>query len=144
MGLKELLLAQRGVQEADSLEPSIKEEIEEETRKFPFYALLLLYDRAYSKDLYINYMEGFKLLVDFLSPIEVPPMEECKNTMVPKLYHNYDAHEIERVVGCNSKQLFKAYEETVKILYGKIWIDNFGVSAYNLHNTNSTTEEAIL
>lgn len=41
-------------------------------KPFPLHALLALYYRAHPKDVYIEHMHGFRLLVDWLSPIALP------------------------------------------------------------------------
>lgn len=87
----------------DSLSQFIKQR-EQETllreKKFPLRCLLLLYTQArYS--LYIDYLAGFRVLVGWLSPIQVPPYNPSA-PFSPLLY-NYEQQEIARILNCDPR-----------------------------------------
>ena len=87
----------------DSLSQFIKQR-EQETllreKKFPLRCLLLLYTQA-RRTLYTDYMSGFKLLVGWLSPIQVPEFDYSK-PFSPLLY-NYEQQEIARILNCDPR-----------------------------------------
>lgn len=64
---------------------------------FPLKNLLVLYSRAHSKDVYINNFQGFKLLVEWLAPIEQYQLVTATKT-IPWCFHSYEIQEIARIL----------------------------------------------
>jgi hypothetical protein len=74
---------------------------------FPLKALLYLYETGSSYDLCANYMEGFKLLVQWLQPIEQAQM--LQKTKIPKLLGNYESREIAKILAIDEHILLMKY-----------------------------------
>lgn len=79
---------------------------------FPLWALLVLYERGSSTDLFIDYMEGMELLVAWLSPIDIPTVSRTTE-QVPKLLRNYELNRIAEMVGVHP---YIIYHEYLKLL----------------------------
>lgn len=60
----------------------------------PLSAYVIIYSKA-SSECYVDYMEGAKLLWDWLSPIEVPE-EEVDNSKM-KLYNLINTYEVQKL-----------------------------------------------
>lgn len=75
---------------------------------FPLWALLALYERGSSADLFPNYMEGMELLVSFLSPIEIPNVSRTTE-QVPKLLRNYELNRIAEMVDVHPYVVYYEY-----------------------------------
>lgn len=65
--------------------------------KFPLKSLLILYMRGNKCDLYCDYFQGFKALVKWLSPIDIP---QTNAKLFLPLY-NYEQQEIARILNCD-------------------------------------------
>lgn len=57
-------------------------------------------------------MEGFKLLTDWLDPIESPPDD---GTFVGYLNTNYDSQQICKILQIKPGQLLNGYKETARL-----------------------------
>lgn len=78
---------------------------------FPLSALFHLYENANHADVYCNYMEGLRLLVEWLSPIEIPPFEgEYK---IPRLHGSYELNEFSKVVGIHPAHCYQEYRKWI-------------------------------
>jgi hypothetical protein len=86
---------------------AFKEQQQTAIKPFPLWALLYLYELAPYKEVYCNYMEGFKLLVRWLAPIEIPPLHECSNRM-NRLHGSYDTQAIAAILN--------GYQTTLSVL----------------------------
>jgi hypothetical protein len=83
-----------------------------ERKPFPLWALIILYNRARSRDVYCDYFYGFKLLRDWLGPIEIPEQE----IPVPNLYRSYDIQEIAYHLGCTQGQINYGYQTALTVI----------------------------
>lgn len=87
-----------------ALERFIREKQEERTlreNKFPLKSLLFLYLTCSRKPyncLYLSYFAGFKELVNWLGPIDIPPLTTQK---IFKPFYNYEIQEIAVILNCN-------------------------------------------
>ena len=79
---------------------------------FPLISLLTLYAKS-PLELYMNYFEGFRLLANFLSPIDIPKIEN--NKPVPSPLNNYEIQEIARILKCNQRVIY----DTLKKIYNE-------------------------
>ena len=68
-----------------------------EATLFPLRELLLLYYKAPHSSVYNNYMDGFKELYSWLSPIAIP----TKAAQYSTLFASYEIQEIAKIVGCH-------------------------------------------
>lgn len=80
------------------------------TEDFPLHCLLLLYSAAHSRDVYCDYMAGFKLLAQWLGPIAVPDLPVVE---IPKLCGNWEVQQIARKLGCREDVVY----QVVSMLY---------------------------
>lgn len=71
----------------------------QEPKKFPLKYLLFLYITGHKDDLYCEYFKGFKLLVDWLSPIDIPSLKKDFK-FAPYLF-NYEQQEIANILKCS-------------------------------------------
>src|ERR1035437_5776479 len=73
-------------------------------KPFPLWALLYLYYHAHLKDVYVNHFTGFKLLVDWLEPIEVPA---DIGVQLPRYCGNYELQEIAIILSTHQHILYQ-------------------------------------
>lgn len=101
----------------------------------PLSVLFYLYETGNSTILYCNYMEGFRLLVDWLGPIDKPcNAPVCK---VPKLHGSYEMQQFATILDIPYNTLYREYAK---------WISDYNNSVIPadshcipvLANTNST------
>lgn len=71
-------------------------------KKFPLKALLILYGKSNKYETYCNYFEGFKLLVDWLGPIDIPEVEPAG---VAWCFGSYEIQEMAVILGCSQYTL---------------------------------------
>jgi len=90
----------------------LKRQRELESKPFPIEFLLIIYERGSSKDLYCNYFEGFKLLVQWLGPIQLTPHSEPLN----KLYRSYEIQELSIILNTTQENLNHGYQTCLTIL----------------------------
>ena len=76
-------------------------------KPFPLLSLLTLYSKS-PHSLYIDHFEGFKLLVDWLSPIEIPSVQEFK---IPLPFHTYTVQEVAKILNCSQCVVYKTFRE---------------------------------
>ena len=69
---------------------ALRKRQETESKSFPLSHLLYIYEISSSKDTYINYFEGLQLLIDWLSPIELPK----EISRINKLHNTYEIQQI--------------------------------------------------
>lgn len=84
----------------------LKQRFIEQRKPFPLSALLRMYESSNRKDTYINGMEGFRLLAEWLHPIEItqaPP-----STRIPKLHQSYEIQEIARILNTSQENIYHA------------------------------------
>ncbi len=72
---------------------------------YPLWALLQLYETS-STLLYINHLENFRLLVDWLAPIDIP--QAPPGFKVLKLHHTYDIQEIAIILKTTQENIYYA------------------------------------
>lgn len=89
----------------------LKQQLEVSRKPFPLWALLALYETA-SRQLYVNYFSDFKLLADWLGPIEMPEV----SSDIPKLFHTYEIQEIAKHLGTTQGQIYHGYKTTISKL----------------------------
>lgn len=77
---------------------------EDKTIEFPLWALLIIYEKAHHRS-YINYNEGFKVLVDWLSPITYTP----KNTALynRNILVSYEVSNIGRMLNVSKEEIYE-------------------------------------
>jgi hypothetical protein len=74
-------------------------------KPFPVEALLTLYCNARTKDVYCGYMEGFSLLVSWLSPITISP-ELIRKGYLPRYLSNYEINQLSDILGTNPLTIY--------------------------------------
>ncbi len=94
-----------------SLEEFLRER-ELQKRPFPIWALLILYEKSNPRDTYVTYYEGFRLLVEWLNPIQLTPHSEP----IPKLHRSYKLQEIAYILQTSDENLYHAYITALNIL----------------------------
>lgn len=82
---------------------------ESQNIQFPLESLLVLYENASHADVFPNYMEGFKLLADWLGPIEIPSNLEIVN--IPKLRRNYELNTIADILKVPPSIVYQVYND---------------------------------
>ena len=93
--------------EADSLTA-----IDEDKTPFPLWALLVIYEKA-NHECYINYMEGFKALVNWLSPIAYPNHRGSGYYATSNILRSYESRELARILNMPEDILIKCVVERV-------------------------------
>ena len=101
-----------------------------ESKPFPAWALIALYIRSHKKDTYCDHFYGFRILQDWLHPIELPAHTE---PLLP-LQGSYEIQEIARMLGtsqdhinhaihtaCNITELTKYYDYRHKDSIAKLF-----------------------
>jgi len=91
---------------------AIRKQLALKNKPFPLWALLILYDNSNKRDTYCNYFEGFKLLVEWLGPIELTPHSEP----IPSLYRSYEIQELSKILHTTQENLNHAYITACNIL----------------------------
>jgi len=71
--------------------------------QFPLWAVLSIYSKA-EHDCYINYMEGFKLLAEWLYPICPPNIEDIYSNILD----NYVTNEISHILNISRKDIISS------------------------------------
>ena len=79
----------------------------QQTNPTPLTTLLWLYENARYADVYCNYMEGFRLLVKWLSPIEIPPFKGSYK--IPRLHGSYELNAIAEILNIHPAHLYQEY-----------------------------------
>lgn len=80
---------------------------------FPLWALLVLYEKSNATDTFINYMEGFQLLANWLGPIDSPTYATIKK--IPKLHVNWELNTIAELLNIHPSIVYQTYEDTLWI-----------------------------
>ena len=95
----------------------IKEQLEKERfyKDIPFPLSHLLYmNEIANHAMYCDYMEGFKLMVEWLDPIASPAPDSKE--WFGQLHSNYEASQICSILGINYGQLFNGYKTTATLI----------------------------
>ena len=98
--------------QVDSLQ-LFKERLALKNKPFPLHSLLIMYDTC-PRELYINWMEGFKILVQWLQPIQIdqaPP-----NTKIPRLFRTYEIQEIAKILNTTQDNIYHAYRHSLALI----------------------------
>ena len=82
-----------------------KEQALIDAKLFPAESLLKLYSIANKKDVYCNHFEGFKLLTDWLAPIDTSAIALEDATTVDSLLINYEVTVIATQLNVNANSL---------------------------------------
>ena len=90
---------------------ALKAKLALRAKPFPLWALLHLYETGSRDDLYCDYFAGFKLLIDWLSPIEVDPQIKGKRCKLPKLEYNYEIQEIARHLQIHPCEVYLTWKQ---------------------------------
>lgn len=85
---------------------------DEDKTPFPLWALLVIYEKA-NQECYINYMEGFKLLVNWLSPIAYPNHRDSDYYAASNILRSYESRELSRILNIPEDVLIKCVVERV-------------------------------
>lgn len=77
----------------------------------PIQVLFYLYENAAYSDVYINHMEGFRLLIEWLRPVEVP----CNNSIekIPRLHGSYEINEIAAILDLHPSIVYREYSKWI-------------------------------
>ena len=81
-----------------SLKTKLQAQNEIHQKPFPLWALLYLYETAPFESVYCNYMEGFKALVQWLSPIESNCEKNAEKIRIPRFALSYELQEISKIL----------------------------------------------
>ena len=99
----------------------LKQQRELQRQPFPLWALLALYEKGSRQTLYCNYFEGFKLLVAWLNPIEIPQLtieqRQEQQNRIPKMFHTYDIQEIATILNTSQESIYHGYQTTLSKLF---------------------------
>jgi len=79
--------------------------IPSDTTPFPLWALLTIYSKA-ERECYIDYMAGFKALVDYLGPVVVTRKESPKDY---SLLYNYPMQQMSIELGIPQDTIIDSY-----------------------------------
>ena len=93
----------------------------------PLSALFYLYETAIHSDVYCNYLEGFRLLHEWLYPIEIAPFES--GYKIPRLSISYELNEISRILKIHPAHCYQEYTK---------WISDYNnyliqVASHSIH-----------
>ena len=91
----------------------LRKQHEANSKPFPLSHLLYLYEIGNPCDLYINNMEGFSLLVKWLSPIDAP-LEQHGSQRIPRLSHSYELNRIAEILEIHPAKLYQIYQDNLK------------------------------
>jgi hypothetical protein len=94
-----------------SLQMQFKQQREINAKPFPVWALLILYNKGKTQDLYCDYFEGFRLLHKWLGPIQLTSHIEP----IPKLYRSYEMQELAKILNTSQENLNHAYITSLNI-----------------------------
>lgn len=81
----------------------LKYERELREKEFPLNSLMILYHRS-QKLLYVNYMEGFKELVNWLGPIS---RSKKQSINVPTYLYTYEVQEIAKILDEDGSKIWQ-------------------------------------
>ena len=95
-----------------ALKEQFKQQREINQKPFPVWALLILYHKGSSKDLYCDHFAGFKSLLHWLSPIQLTELSEP----IAKLHRNYEMQELAKHLNTTQENLNHAYITALNIL----------------------------
>ena len=104
------VLVQEILEESDSRSSAIES-------RFPLWAILALYETSSREDTYIDYMDGFKLLVSWLAPFDIPSNYQIES--IPKIIGSYEMNEVANVLQVHPSIIYQAwvdYSRTMKDL----------------------------
>ena len=76
-----------------------------DSMQFPAASLLKLYSIANKKDVYCNHFEGFKLLAEWLAPIDTSAIALEDGSTVDSLLVNYEVTVIATYLNVNANSL---------------------------------------
>ena len=93
----------------------LKQQRELANKPFPLWALLILCEAGNRADWYCNYFEGFKLLVNWLGPIELPAAPA--SLRIPRLHRTYEIQEIAKILNTNQEVIYHGYSVTFSKLF---------------------------
>lgn len=85
---------------------------DEDKTPFPLWALLVIYEKA-NDTCYINYMEGFKALVNWLSPIAYPNHRDSNYYESSNILRSYESRELSNILNIPENVLIKCVVERV-------------------------------
>lgn len=91
---------------------ALKQQKESEKKTFPLWALLHLYETGNHNQLYLDSFAGFKLLVDWLGPIEIPVAPS--SLIVPRLHQSFELQQIASILKTNYREVYYSYEHSIK------------------------------
>jgi hypothetical protein len=80
-----------------------------DSQKFPLWAALQLYNTGRSF-LYLNYMADFKLLTDWLGPLDIP---EKLTTPIPWWQGNYEVQRLAILFGTDEETIYFTLQDDV-------------------------------
>lgn len=83
-----------------------------ESEPFPLWALLTIYEKA-NRECYIDYMKGFKLLLNWLSPIAYPNHIDSEYYAKSNVLGGYEVNELGNILKVPSHILIKCLIERV-------------------------------
>jgi hypothetical protein len=75
-------------------------------KKFPLESLLRIYYTAKKRDVYISDFEGFKLLVAWVAPIDVPPKDSV--VRAPSCFITYEIQQIAKILNTTEDVIYSA------------------------------------
>ena len=94
---------------------SLKLKLADRAVPTPLWVPLYIYSKA-TKECYIEYMEGFKLLIDWLGEIEYPELSSLdKKFSIPSIFRTYDLQEIAKILSKRSRIKVHYIEQHVYI-----------------------------
>ncbi len=79
----------------EELKRKLAEQNQLRAKPFHLKYLLILYETSNPDDTYIGYMEGFRLLAEWLSPIDIPE----GFTNIPKVHNTYVMQQMASILG---------------------------------------------
>ena len=83
---------------------------------FPLYALLYLYETGNDRDLYCDYLAGFRALVDWLEPIAIPSKQSIPPRKILKLELSYELQQISFILNTSCEQILNGYQTTATLI----------------------------
>ena len=82
--------------------------------KFPLWAILVLYETSSREDTYIDYMDGFKLLVSWLAPFDIPSNYSIEG--IPKIIGSYEMNEVASIIGVHPSIIYQAWVDYSQVM----------------------------
>lgn len=85
-----------------------------QSKPFPLWALLYFCEIGNRNDWYCDYFSGFKLLVSWLGPIDIP--NAPSSLKIPRLHRTYELQEIATILNSSQESIYHGHKTTFSFI----------------------------